>query len=71
MRDEFGAFHPITTIIFFFAVIAFSTFWMQAGMIAVSFLCATVYYFAIKRAEGLKYFAMVLVYMLNRAYKTC
>ena len=64
MRDEFGAFHPITTIIFFFAVIAFSTFWMQAGMIAVSFLCATVYYFAIKRAEGLKYFAMVLVSML-------
>jgi len=64
MRDEFGAFHPITTIIFFFAVIAFSTFWMQAGMIAVSFLCATVYYFAIKRAAGLKYFAMVLVSML-------
>lgn len=64
MRDEFGAFHPITTIIFFFAVIAFSTFWMQAGMIAVSFLCATVYYFAIKRAEGLKYFVMVLVSML-------
>ena len=64
MRDEFGAFHPITTIIFFFAVIAFSTFWMQAGMIAVSFLCATVYYFAIKRTEGLKYFAMVLVSML-------
>ena len=64
MRDEFGAFHPITTIIFFFAVIAFSTFWMQAGMIAVSFLCATVYYFAIKRTEGLKYFVMVLVSML-------
>ena len=64
MKDEFGKFHPVTNLIFFIAVIAFSTFWMQAGMIAVSFICATVYYFALKRTEGVKYFFMVLVTML-------
>ncbi len=63
MSDEFGRFHPATIIIFFIAVIAFSTFWMQAGMIAVSFACATVYYFMLKRAEGLKFFVVVLISM--------
>lgn len=63
MSDEFGRFHPATIIIFFIAVIAFSTFWMQAGMIAVSFVCATVYYFMLKRAEGLKFFVVVLISM--------
>lgn len=61
MSDEFGRYHPVANLIFFIAVIAFSTFWMQAGMIAVSFICATVYYFMLKRSEGFKYFAMVLV----------
>ena len=64
MSDEFGKFHPVTNLIFFIAVIAFSTFWMQAGMIAVSFICATVYYFALKKTEGTKYFIMVLITML-------
>ena len=64
MNDEFGKFHPATNLIFFIVVIAFSTFWMQAGMIAVSFVCATVYYFALKRTEGLKYFFMVLITMV-------
>ena len=63
MSDEFGKYHPASNLIFFIAVIAFSTFWMQAGMIAVSFLCATVYYFMLKRAEGFKYFLMVVVSM--------
>ena len=63
-NDELGKYHPITIIIFFIAVIAFSTFWMQTGMIAVSFVCATVYYFAIKGIEGIKYFLMVLVSMV-------
>lgn len=67
MSDEFGRFHPITNLIFFIAVIAFSTFWMQAGMIAVSFICATVYYFMLKGTEGLKYFVMVLISMLIAA----
>ena len=64
MSDEFGRYHPVANLIFFIAVIAFSTFWMQAGMIAVSFICATVYYFMQKRSEGFKYFAMVLVAIL-------
>lgn len=64
MSDEFGRYHPVANLIFFIAVIAFSTFWMQAGMIAVSFICATVYYFMQKRGEGFKYFAMVLVAIL-------
>lgn len=64
MSDEFGHYHPVANLIFFIAVIAFSTFWMQAGMIAVSFICATVYYFMQKRSEGFKYFAMVLVAIL-------
>ncbi len=64
MSDEFGRYHPVANLIFFIAVIAFSTFWMQAGMIAVSFICATVYYFMLKRSEGFKYFAMVLVAIL-------
>ena len=67
MRDEFGGFHPATNLIFFIAVIAFSTFWMQAGMIAVSFVCATVYYFAIKKSEGIKYYVMVLISMFIAA----
>ncbi len=67
MIDEFGRFHPTSNLIFFIAVIAFSTFWMQAGMIAVSFVCATVYYFMLKRSEGLKYFVMVLISMLIAA----
>ena len=64
MKDEFGRFHPIANLIFFIAVIAFSTFWMQAGMIAVSFVCATVYYFMLKKSEGIKYFLTVCVAML-------
>ena len=67
MSDEFGRFHPVTNLIFFIAVIAFSTFWMQAGMIAVSFVCATAYYFMLKKTEGLKYFVVVLVSMLIAA----
>ncbi len=65
MKDEFGRFHPISNLIFFIAVIAFSTFWMQAGMIAVSFVCATVYYFMLKKREGIKYFLMVCVAMVT------
>ena len=64
MKDEFGKFHPATNLIFFVMAIAFSTFWMQAGMIAVSFVCATVYYFMQKRRDGVKYFGMVLITML-------
>lgn len=63
-NDEFGSFHPVSNLIFFIAVIAFSTFWMQTGMIAVSFVCATVYYFMLKKAEGINYFIMVLISML-------
>lgn len=64
MNDEFGRFHPFTNLIFFIAVIAFSTFWMQTGMIAVSFACATVYYFMLKKGEGIRYFVMVLISMV-------
>ncbi len=67
MSDEFGRFHPVTNLIFFIAVIAFSTFWMQAGMIAVSFICATVYYFMLKKEEGIKYFIMILITMMIAA----
>lgn len=67
MSDEFGRFHPATTLIFFIAVIAFSTFWMQTGMIAVSFICATVYYFMLKKSEGKRYFIMVLISMVIAA----
>lgn len=67
MSDEFGRFHPATTLIFFIAVIAFSTFWMQTGMIAVSFICATVYYFMLKKFEGKRYFIMVLISMVIAA----
>ncbi len=64
MTDELGRFHPATILIFFLAVIAFSTFWMQTGMIAVSFICATVYYFMLKRTEGIKYYIAVLISVL-------
>ncbi|MCR5430038.1 MAG: energy-coupling factor transporter transmembrane protein EcfT [Eubacterium sp.] len=64
MIDEFGRFHPVSNLIFFLAVIAFSTFWMQAGMIAVSFICATVYYFMLKKSEGINYFIVVLISVL-------
>ncbi len=67
MSDEFGKFHPATILIYFIAVIAFSTFWMQAGMIAVSFVCATVYYFMLKKSEGIKSFIMVLISMFIAA----
>ena len=67
MIDEFGRFHPVTILVFFIAVIAFSTFWMQTGMIAVSFICATVYYFMLKKSEGIKYFVAVLISMLIAA----
>ena len=67
MSDEFGRFHPATTLIFFIAVIAFSTFWMQTGMIAVSFICATVYYFMLKKSEGKRYYIMVLISMVIAA----
>lgn len=64
MKDEFAGSHPTVNFIFYIAVIVFAILQLQPGFIAVSFLCATVYFFMLKKTAGIKYYIGVWVVMI-------
>lgn len=60
MRDEFSRFHPLVNLIFYVTVLGITIFQMQAGLIAISLICGSIYHFYLKRSEGIKYVIMVM-----------
>lgn len=64
-KDEFGNFHPITNLIYFAVSIMIPILFMHTVIIAVSFVCATVYYYAIRRGTVKAYLGIVAVMVLS------
>ena len=64
-KDELGNYHPITNLIYFAVAIMIPILFMHTVIIAVSFLCATVYYYAIRRGGFKAYMGIVFVMILS------
>ena len=64
-KDEFGNFHPMTNLIYFAVSIMIPILFMHTVIIAVSFVCATVYYYAIRRGGAKTYLGIVVVMVLS------
>lgn len=60
MTDEFSRYHPVVNLIFYLLVIGTTMFQMSVGLVFISLFSAVVYYFMLKKTEGLKYCAVVV-----------
>lgn len=59
MKDEFSRFHPLVNFIYYFVVLGLTMFQMQLGLVLISIFSALVYFFCLKRQNGMKYLLMV------------
>ena len=60
MTDEFSRYHPVVNLIFYLLVLGTTMFQMSVGLVFISFFSAVVYFFMLKKTEGLKYCAVVV-----------
>lgn len=60
MTDEFSRYHPVVNLIFYLLVLGTTMFQMNVGLVFISLFSAVVYYFMLKKTEGLKYCAVVV-----------
>ena len=60
MTDEFSRYHPVVNLIFYLLVLGTKMFQMSVGLVFISLFSAVVYYFMLKKTEGLKYCAVVV-----------
>ena len=60
MTDEFSRYHPVVNLIFYLLVLGTTMFQMSVGLVFISLFSAVVYYFMLKKTEGLKYCAVVV-----------
>ena len=60
MRDEFSRYHPVVNLIFYLLVLGTTMFQMSVGLVFISLFSAVVYFFMLKKTEGLKYCAVVV-----------
>lgn len=60
MTDEFSRYHPVVNLIFYLLVLGTTMFQMSMGLVFISLFSAVVYYFMLKKTEGLKYCAVVV-----------
>ena len=60
MTDEFSRYHPVVNLIFYLLVLGTTMFQMSVGLVFISLFSAVVYFFMLKRTEGLKYCAVVV-----------
>ena len=60
MTDEFSRYHPVVNLIFYLLILGTTMFQMSVGLVFISLFSAVVYYFMLKKTEGLKYCAVVV-----------
>ena len=60
MTDEFSRYHPVVNLIFYLLGLGTTMFQMSVGLVFISLFSAVVYYFMLKKTEGLKYCAVVV-----------
>jgi energy-coupling factor transport system permease protein len=60
VTDEFSRYHPVVNLIFYLLVLGTTMFQMSVGLVFISLFSAVVYYFMLKKTEGLKYCAVVV-----------
>ena len=60
MTDEFSRYHPVVNLIFYLLVLGTTMFQMSVGLVFISLFSAVVYFFMLKKTEGLKYCAVVV-----------
>lgn len=60
MTDEFSRYHPVVNLIFYLLVLGTTMFQMSVGLVFISLFSSVVYYFMLKKTEGLKYCAVVV-----------
>lgn len=60
MTDEFSRYHPVVNLIFYLLVLETTMFQMSVGLVFISLFSAVVYYFMLKKTEGLKYCTVVV-----------
>ena len=60
MTDEFSRYHPVVNLIFYLLVLVTTMLQMSVGLVFISLFSAVVYYFMLKKTEGLKYCAVVV-----------
>lgn len=60
MTDEFSRYHPVVNLIFYLLVLGTTMFQMSVGLVFISLFSAVVYYFMLKKTEGLKYCTVVV-----------
>ena len=60
MTDEVSRYHPVVNLIFYLLVLGTTMFQMSVGLVFISLFSAVVYYFMLKKTEGLKYCAVVV-----------
>ena len=60
MTDEFSRYHPVVNLIFYLLVLGTTMFQMSVGLVFISLFSAVVYYFMLKKTEGLKCCAVVV-----------
>lgn len=60
MTDEFSRYHPVVNLIFYLLVLGTTMLQMSVGLVFISLFSAVVYYFMLKKTEGLKYCTVVV-----------
>jgi len=60
VTDEFSRYHPVVNLIFYLLVLGTTMFQMSVGLVFISLFSAVVYYFMLKKTEGLKYCTVVV-----------
>jgi len=60
VTDEFSRYHPVVNLIFYLLVLGTTMFQMSVGLVFISLFSSVVYYFMLKKTEGLKYCAVVV-----------
>ena len=60
MTDEFSRSPPVVNLIFYLLVLGTTMFQMSVGLVFISLFSAVVYYFMLKKTEGLKYCTVVV-----------
>lgn len=61
MEDPFGSYHPAICFTFFIAAIAFGMMFVHPAFLAVSIVCASLYYLLLKRKAGIKFMLGIIV----------
>lgn len=63
-RDEMREVHPISSLIFFAVVIGITMFNMHTALLLLSFCCGSVYYFVVRKLDGVKGYCGIILLMI-------